>query len=128
IAEVEEILVGKPHQQLVQDGEPANAGIEDADGTRAVIPTRTPTLASAPTKRCATAAVCGTGERTRHAGHHSRALRSGGAARGGGIEHASRSGPPGARAVRARPGAGPARVGRPRRGPLRVPAGRESAA
>ena len=36
VPEVEEVLVRKRHEALVQDGEPADAGVEDGDGQRAV--------------------------------------------------------------------------------------------
>ncbi len=36
VAEVEEVLVGKRHEALVQNGEPADAGVENGDGQGAI--------------------------------------------------------------------------------------------
>ena len=36
VPEVEEVLMRKRHEALVQDGEPADAGVEDGDGQRAI--------------------------------------------------------------------------------------------
>ena len=37
VGQVQEVLVGQLHEQLVQDGQPADAGVEDGDRARARI-------------------------------------------------------------------------------------------
>ncbi len=98
VPQIQEVLARERDEQLVQDRQTADAGVEHPDRARPRVRVRP------------RAAVAGLGE-ARHAGHHSRALPSAARARAGRLEHAARHRPPRARALRARPGRGPARPG-----------------